>query len=178
MTLKRRLETEANDDRKMMLLRHISVMPGIRYRELLRYSRLSNGVLAYHLAGLEEASLVQVERRFAKTTRYYPISVSEREAVVLSCLRHKPLRQIILFILDRDECTYYDIVDFTGKAPSTISSHLKHLKEAGLISISESRRCFLYSLTDRELVVDIVSKYKTSLVDKTVDNYVDMVEEL
>src|SRR5688572_5189004 len=133
-----------------MLLGYISDLPGIRYRELLRHSGLSNGVLAYHLTGLEEAGLVQVERRrHAKTTRYYPRNITEREAVVLSCLRDEPLEQILLFMLKCNKCTYYDIVDFTGKAPSTISSHLKHLKESGLISVSGSKHCFLYRLTDR-----------------------------
>jgi predicted transcriptional regulator len=64
-------EIESLDERKTMLIDHIANVPGIRYRELLKLSGFSNGVLFYHLTGLEEAGLVRVERKRAKkTTRY------------------------------------------------------------------------------------------------------------
>ena len=44
------------DDPKHVLLRHINNTPGIRCRELLRLTGLSNGVLAYHLSGLRNPS--------------------------------------------------------------------------------------------------------------------------
>jgi hypothetical protein len=57
------------DERKVMLLDHISNAPGIRYRELLKVSRFSNGVLFHHLTGLEEACIIRVERKRAKKLR-------------------------------------------------------------------------------------------------------------
>ncbi|MDQ6866286.1 MAG: hypothetical protein M3044_20970 [Thermoproteota archaeon] len=57
-------------DPKEMLLIHINNIPGIRYRELLRLTELSNGVLAYHLSGLEKTSQIRVDRqRENKATR-------------------------------------------------------------------------------------------------------------
>ena len=53
------------------LLHFISENPGIRYRELLRLSNLSNGVLAYHLSLLEKSDRIQVDRNEnKKMTRY------------------------------------------------------------------------------------------------------------
>ena len=61
---------------KEVLLMHINNIPGIRYRELLRLTALSNGVLAYHLSGLEKTSRIRVDRqRENKATRYYSISI-------------------------------------------------------------------------------------------------------
>lgn len=59
-------EIESLDERKTMLMDHIANVPGIRYRELLKVSGFSNGVLFYHLTGLEEAGLIRVERKRAK----------------------------------------------------------------------------------------------------------------
>jgi predicted transcriptional regulator len=59
-------EIESLDERKTLLMDHIANVPGIRYRELLKLSGFSNGVLFYHLRGLEEAGLVRVERKSAK----------------------------------------------------------------------------------------------------------------
>jgi|SRR5215211_953621 len=172
-------EPKTTADRRSTLLKQIENVPGIRYRELLRLTELPNGVLFHHLANLEEAGLIQVHRKYGKkTTRYYPINISERESAILSCIRHKPLRQIMLLLLDQDVCTLNDLVSFTHKAPSTLFAHLKHLKGAGLISAERKELCFLYSLVDRELVAEIMSKYKMSFADKAIDHFLEMVDEL
>ena len=173
------LEIESLDERKTMLMDQISSIPGIRYRELLKLSGFSNGVLFYHLTGLEEAGFIRVERkREKKTTRYYPINISEIDSAILSCLRHKPLREIILFILDNRHCSFSDIVNHTGKAISTVSSHLGKLKQEEIISIRRSEQGFLYSLANPELVANVALKYKLRLIDKSVNNFIDMVDQL
>jgi DNA-binding transcriptional ArsR family regulator len=73
--------------------------------------------------------------------------------------------------------TFNEIVDHTGKAPSTVSSHLKRLKEAGIVSVRYGE-CHLYRLVERDVVAEVLSKYKASFVDKVVDNYTQMLEEL
>jgi predicted transcriptional regulator len=56
---------------QILLLKHIEQTPGIRYRELLRLTGLVNGVLTYHLAALERANVIKVNRE-SRMTRYYP----------------------------------------------------------------------------------------------------------
>jgi predicted transcriptional regulator len=53
-------------------------VPGIRYRELLKVSGFSNGVLFYHLTGLEEADLIRVERKRAKKLQGIIQSISQK----------------------------------------------------------------------------------------------------
>lgn len=170
------MEQAVEVDTKTILLGHIQSSPGVRYRELLRMTGLANGVLTYHLAALEKAGSVKVDRQ-ARMTRYYPISISDNESAMLKFVRHGPVRQIVLFILDHDLCTFNEIVDHTKKAPSTVSSHLKRLKEAGVVSVRYGEYQ-LYHLADSELVGQILSKYRSSFADSVVDNYAEMVEEL
>jgi DNA-binding transcriptional ArsR family regulator len=120
--------------------------------------------------------VIKVDRQ-SRMTRYYPVSVPDNESAVLKFVRHEPIRQMVLFILENDMCTFNEIVDHTQKAPSTVSSHLKRLKEAGIISVRYGEYQ-LYRLADKELVAEVLSKYRASFADRVVDNYAEMVEEL
>jgi DNA-binding transcriptional ArsR family regulator len=164
-------------DTKLLLMKHIEQTPGIRYRELLRLTGLVNGVLTYHLAALEKANVIKVDRE-SRITRYYPVGVSDKESAILKFVRHEPIREILLFILEHDMCTFNEVVDHTGKAPSTVSSHLKRLKEARIISVRHGEYHQLYCVLERDLLVEVLSKYTATFVDKVVDNYTEMLEEL
>src|ERR671919_2337017 len=115
--------TEPAADTRVLLMKNIEQTPGVRYRELLRLTGLVNGVLTYHLSALERANVIKVNRE-SRMTRYYPLSVSDKESAILKFVRHEPSRQILLFILEHELCTFNEIVDHTEKAPSTVSSHL------------------------------------------------------
>jgi DNA-binding transcriptional ArsR family regulator len=169
--------TEQDEDTKVLLLRHIEQTPGIRYRELLRLTGLINGVLSYHLAALEKSKMIKVYRQ-TRITRYYPVSVSDNESAILKFIRHEPIREILLFILEHEMCTFNEIVEHTGKAPSTVSSHLKRLKEAHIVLVRHGENHQLYRILETDLVAEVISKYTTSFVDKVVDNYSEMLEEL
>lgn len=173
-------EDESVCKKKNILLTHITNTPGIRYRELLKISEFSNGVLSYHLTGLEEAGLVKVERKQArKITRYYPCNISENESVILSYLRHPTLREIILFILDKRQCNISDIVNYTGKAISTISLHIGYLKDEGIISTQRNGQILLHRLANPELVADVATKYTVMrVIDKDLNNFIDRVDKL
>ena len=159
------------------LLKHIDEYPGIRYRELLRLTDLVNGVLTYHLSLLERSTQIRVNRSKAKTTRYYPINITTQESEVIGYIRNEPIRRIISFILEHNICTFNEIVDYTNKAPSTISWHLKKLKDAGIISVQYGQYQ-LYRVTNREVVAEILYKYRQSFVEQVVDNYTEIMEEL
>lgn len=162
---------------QILLMKQIEQTPGIRYRELLRLTGLVNGVLTYHLAALERANVIKVIRE-SRMTRYYPVSVSDQESAILKFIRREPIRQILLFVLEHGMCTFNEIVDHIQKAPSTVSSHLMRLREAGVILIRHGEYHQLYRVAESELVAEVLSKYTTSFVDKVVDNYTEMLEEL
>jgi DNA-binding transcriptional ArsR family regulator len=164
-------------DTKVLLMNHIEQTPGIRYRELLRLTGLVNGVLSYHLSALERANVIKVNRE-SRITRYYPVNVSDKESSILKFVRHEPIRQILLFILEHDMCTFNEIADHTGKAPSTVSSHIKRLRGAGIVLVRHGENHQLYRVAERDLIAEVISKYTATFTDKVVDNYTEMLEEL
>jgi predicted transcriptional regulator len=170
-------EQEEEENVKVLLVKHIEQTPGIRYRELLRLTGLVNGVLTHHLAALEKANIIKVYRE-SRLTRYYPVGVSDKESAILKFVRHEPTREILLFILENEMCTFNEIVDHTGKAPSTVSSHLKRLREADIVSVRYGEHYQLYCIVEGDLVAEVFSKYTVNFVDKLVDSYSEMLEEL
>jgi DNA-binding transcriptional ArsR family regulator len=165
------------EDTRVLLMKHIEQTPGIRYRELLRLTGLANGVLSYYISALEKANMIKVDRE-SRITRYYPVNVSDKESSILKFVRHEPIRQILFFILEHDMCTFNEIVDHTGKAPSTVSSHLKRLRGAGIVLVRHGEYHQLYRVAERNLIAEVLSKYTASFTDKVVDNYTEMLEEL
>ena len=106
------------DDTKALILVHVGKTPGIRYRELLR-------LIEYHLKILEKTHKITVHRRDGRRARYYPIDIPADESHILEYIRNKVARQIVLFILENDLCTFSEILKNIDKAPSTLSWHLK-----------------------------------------------------
>jgi predicted transcriptional regulator len=162
------------------LMKHIHAQPGIRYRELLRLSGLSNGVLTYHIANLEKSGRIIADRSINnKITRYYPNNIPIEETDIIGHIRNNATRQIILFILDHNLCTFNEIIEYTKKAPSTISWHLKRLKNGGIISVIHTGHCQrLYKIRDFESLTNVLSKYKESFADEIISNYTEIMEDL
>ncbi len=163
-------------DLRNTLLQYINEIPGIRYRELLRLTGFANGVLTYHLRLLEKSNSVKVDRK-SRMTRYYPISIPSEESRIIGFLKTNTARKITVFILEHDSCTFNEIVEHVKKVPSTVSWHLKRLADAGMVSVHNGQY-LLYTLRNRGAIVEILSKYEESFVDKVVNNYTEMMEEL
>ena len=160
------------------LLACIERNPGVRYRELLRIFHLGNGVLTYHLSILERIGKIRVDRRRNKITRYYLTGVPDEDSDLIGQMRNKVTRQLVLFILEHDRCTFGEIVDNSGKAPSTISWHLNRLRDTGIISTSIGERSHHYTIVDSREVKKILVIYKDAFLDKIVDNYVGIIDQL
>jgi predicted transcriptional regulator len=169
------LHNEAYEFRDL-LMKHISENPGVRYRELLRLTGVVNGVLTYHLSALEKSDRVRVDRKI-RITRYYPLNVSTDELDIIGCIKPETARKIILFMLENDLCTFGEIVDHTGRVPSTVSWNLKRLRDAGII-LERHGEYTLYRIANRKTMIEILSKYKKSFMDEIVNNYIEMIDEL
>jgi len=55
-------------DVKLLIMIQIRETPGVRYRELLRLTGLSNGALEYHLRILKKSDRIKVNRSDGKRT--------------------------------------------------------------------------------------------------------------
>jgi ArsR family transcriptional regulator, arsenate/arsenite/antimonite-responsive transcriptional repressor len=70
-------------------------------------------------------------------------------AELCKALGHPARVQILRILIERSACVCGDLVDALPLAQSTISQHLKVLKEAGLIvgEVDGPRRCYCVSPT-------------------------------
>ena len=163
---------------KTLILDHIKCSPGIRYRELLRLSGLTNGALEYHIKILEKTQKIKVDRLHGRRPKYFPLDMQAEETCIMGQIRNKSSRQIVLYILEHDLCTFGEILEHMKKAPSTISWHLKRLSESEVISIIHGQELQLYRISNIQLVSDVLSKYKNSLSDKIANEYHEMFGDL
>jgi predicted transcriptional regulator len=127
---------------------------------------------------LEKLNTIRIDRHNNRVTRYYIVNIPKEESDIIGCFRNKVTRKIAIFILQHNSCTFNEIVDHINKAPSTVSWHLKRLRDAGIISIIPGEKHQLYTVVDEEVIANILYKYKESFVDKVVNNYTEMIEEL
>jgi predicted transcriptional regulator len=142
-----------------LIFKIIKAAPGVRYRELLRSTGLVNGVLSYQLRKLEKKKIVKVKRLSSTMTRYYPATVKAKESDILDYILPITKRKIILYLLEHDKCTFNEIPDYVKKAPSTTSSHLKDLKDAGIIFVFRGN----IQLKNKMMIARVLSKYKKRL---------------
>ena len=113
-TINNQRETHSTQDK---IVKYVNEIPGIRYRELLRMTGLSNGVLSYHLRSLDNSGKIRVNRVNNRVTRYFSYDVSTHESHIIGLLRQETTRKIILYILENGTCGFNDIMIHTKKVP-------------------------------------------------------------
>ena len=160
------------------IVKYVNEIPGIRYRELLRITGISNGVLSYHLNLLENSGKIRVNRVNNRVTRYFSYDVSPHETYVIGLLRQETSRKIIMYVLEKGTCGFNDIMIHTKKVPSTISWHLARLKAANIVKVRKQYEFNYYEIgMDRLILENLLSKYKSSFTEKIVNDYIDMINE-
>jgi len=166
-------------DKKKLLLKIIDLSPGIRYRELLRITSLNNGTLSHHLSTLEKYSIIKVLRsENSNITRYYPASIPAEETIILGFLKIKTTKELIVKLLEKRSCTFNELVLHINKAPSTTSWNIKRLLDSNVITRKRGKDCSEYSLKNPKEVEKLLQKVNISLLDRSVDNYSSLIEDL
>jgi predicted transcriptional regulator len=160
------------------IIQFVNDFPGVRYRELLRMTGVSNGVLSYHLNLLDNSGKVRVHRVNNRVTRYFSHDVSSVESNIIGLLRQNTTRKIIIYILENGPCGFNDIVNHTKKVPSTVSWHLTRLKDANIINVRKQNELNYYEIKiDKFSLQNLLYKYKISFTDQIVNEYIDMINE-
>jgi predicted transcriptional regulator len=174
-TINHKRKTHSAQDK---IVKYVNEIPGIRYRELLRMTGLSNGVLSYHLRSLDNSGKIRVNRVNKRVTRYFSYDVSPHESYVIGLLRQETTRKIILYILEKGACGFNDILIQTRKVPSTVSWHLTRLKAANIVKVSKQNEFNYYEIgMDRLILQDLLSRYNSSFTERIIHDYVDMINE-
>lgn len=112
----------------------ISNNPGISFRELARYSKLSTGTLRYHLERLIQKGIISLVT-CPTGIAYFPAgrSLSSLEQRVMKNMRNSTRRGIIISLMEEKVCTRNEIAVWIGVSPSAISWHIVKLQKDGIV---------------------------------------------
>ena len=163
--------------RPELILKTIEKNPGIRYREIMGELGLKNGTLSHHLQKLEQQSVLRVERT-PRVARFYPLSVKDEEISIIKRLRQETPRRILRLLLDVDEVNFSEMFLKIKRSPGTTSLYATELVNDGIIKDRFENGKRFFSLPDKNTVNKLISKYHPDLVDKTTENYSDIIESL
>jgi predicted transcriptional regulator len=147
---------------------------GIHPREIERITGLATGSVHHHIHYLKKYDLIK-EEKVGNNLRYFPNEINQGNKKLLSLLRQKNLRKILLFILNKKTCTQKDIIIFMNRSPSTISWYMKRLVQERMLSSKKQGKEIVYKImVDHHTIMNLLITYQESFLDKLVDQTIEM----
>ncbi|MFA5860887.1 MAG: winged helix-turn-helix transcriptional regulator [Candidatus Thermoplasmatota archaeon] len=148
---------------RRLIFECVTAHPGAHLRDVARRCALPLGTTLYHLDTLADASFVHA-RRDGRYKRYFTASaMGRRDKDVISVLRHETPRRIVQVLLDSEPLTQRELCDALGVSRSTLSFHAASLVTQGIIERIEVRPERKYSVLERDIVVDLFTRFGSSL---------------
>lgn len=148
----------------------ISQFPGLHFREVQRRTGIGTGALQYHLEVLERAGAIKVEKKWLGL-RLYPRNISDSESGILSILHNSNYRNTLLFLLSNSRASQGQIASHVGVSPSTMSWYLKRLIQMNVVKGERTGKEVRYSIVDTQSIAKTLSAFRSSFLDKSVDNF-------
>jgi predicted transcriptional regulator len=165
---------ELNNRKKIYTL--VKKFAGCHFRDLERKSELPTATIRYHLSYLSKHNLIQGKKE-GNYLRYFPTEFKQENKILLSLLRQKKVRDIILFILVNPNCNHKQIAEAVEVSPSTVSWHLKKLIDKNVVGfINDGRETFYNLLIDKSEIIKLLITYQESFLDSLVDRVIEMWE--
>jgi predicted transcriptional regulator len=156
------------NERRRKIYSVIKSNPGIHLREAQRILNMPLATLEYHLNYMKRNKIVFGERD-GHYVRYYvkPLDLEERK--ILSALRQRKMREIVLMILANRKVKYQVLADHFKLPRSTLSFYLKYLVDHNILVRNRVGYENIYTVHDEGRVVRMLTAYKSSFLDKLVD---------
>ncbi len=151
--------------------------PGIQFRQIMRTSGLSNGIVSYNIGKLEKDGMIKVVRGL-RQTRFYSPKITEDESKAIKALRRQTPRDLLLALAKEDGLRFAQLVKEVGKAPSTVSLYLSQIVEDELV---EARLFGLekrYYTKARDLIDKLIEDYRPGLLEKPTSGFEDIINSL
>lgn len=146
----------------------IEANPGIHLRELQRVLNIPLATLEYHLSYMARKKIVHGET-VGHHKRYYTKPFDPEDRKVLSALRQKRMREIVLIILANKKVKYQFLLDYFKLPRSTLSFYLKYLVDNSILARDKIGYENLYTVQDEDKVAKVLIAYKSSFLDTLVD---------
>ena len=146
---------------------------GCNFRDLERKSSLPVGTLQYHLHYLAKHELI-AEKKDGNKIRYFAKDIKPTDRLLLSLLRQKTIRHLLLFIMSHKKGRQQEIVAFLNLSPSTVSWYLSRLVKQNVLAVmkKEGEHCYRLALPEKEIIT-LLMTFKESFFDKMVDHTIE-----
>ena len=151
--------------------------PGIQFREIMRSSGLKNGVVSHYLRKLEKSGVINVNRG-PRQSRFYPLHITQEEAIVIKALRNQTPRDLLLALIMQDGLEFSQLVNEVKNSPSTVSLYLSQLVKDGLIITKGISLKKKYHIKATEIVDKFIEDYRPTTIEKATSGYEDIFNSL
>ena len=142
--------------------------PGIHLRELQRLLDIPLTTLEYHLSYMVRKKIVFGETE-GHYKRYYTKPLDKEDKKILSALRQKRIREIVITVIANEKAKYQYLSDYLKLPHSTLSFYLKYLVEKEILERNKVGYETIYTVKDEDRVAKVLIAYKASFIDKLVD---------
>ncbi|MFQ6127878.1 MAG: winged helix-turn-helix transcriptional regulator [Thermoplasmata archaeon] len=157
---------------------YVSRYPGTYLREIQKDLKLEMGVLEYHLNYLEKKGLLSSEMDGRLRRFYVSEEVAFLDRKLLGLMRQRIPRKIAIRALLESEVSFDDLRKDLGISKSTLSFHLKKMRNLGILQERRRGRRMIYSIRKEDEVAAILITYKSSFLDDLVDRFAEVWMEL
>lgn len=158
------------NERRRKVYETIKKNPGLYVRQLQRIMGIPLSSLEYHLNYMARRHVI-LEEKSEHYTRYYSKSLVAEDKKVLSVLRQKTMREIVMIILVSKKSKYHFIVQTLKLPSSTVSFYLKYLFDNHIVERTKIGYENIYTLTDEDRIAKVLITYQSSFLDKIVDKW-------
>jgi predicted transcriptional regulator len=111
--------------------------------------------------------------------RFYSPATLTEDRTLISILRQARLREIISFLMQHPGSDYKAIVQELGLSTPTISWHISRLEQMGVVARQKTNTGLIcFAVTNPQELTRVISTYRLSLIDKTIDSFLDTWESL
>jgi len=174
---------------------YIKTHPGIHFSNITSKLDINNYNLDYHLRFLARGGLITSMKEKGYARYFIARAVGNNEKKVLSLLRQKTPRHIIIAIMSCYGLSSKELCQMLNKSPSTMNFHIKKLIENDIIEVCLAGKGFVqrkthriiierdivgreivYRLKDANWVEKVIIMYRNSLLDEIEKDLFDNID--
>jgi len=167
-----------NLSRRKMIFHQISKYPGTYIREMEKSLSLSLGDLQYHLQQLEKADLISSHDDGRRKRYFVKNEVNYFDREILSFIKMRTPRRIILFLMINPESTFKEILAEFYFTKGALSFHLKKLIKANIVINIKREKEMIYRIKDENRISQIVIAYQSGILDEALNGFIDLWTKL
>lgn len=164
-------------DTRTQVRTHVEANPGTHFNDIRRNLDIATGQTQYHLRRLLRDDSLQ-RKEVSGRTHYFPHGYSECEQRAIALLRRETTRELVVVLLDEADAHPDELADEVGIVRSTVEWHLSNLVEAGLATKTYEGRSVSVSLSQPDLLRELLVEIDPHLPDRLVDRFTRLVDSL